>query len=279
MSKAAKHAEIARRYAWNGKDKARRQTLPDRLAAVARAELWRFFHDQTGGKLSRVALEQHITAKLGEGWQSCSKVEIAHRIGLTLSKRMQLDIRRFPATDVTRDQQKAAYAARRKWKDGNRRRESRRRKMEAISMSSDLSERKESLFLLLKASGKAMDVAEIADAVKDFAAWQCPDGSRMTRASLESRVREELDSLASDPAIRQERKPTKRGFRRTAKWAGTNATTQQRGGKTVRTQSTRMESALSRGVLKNGGVSAQDSSLTARTLLVGAGSGLPTTKH
>jgi hypothetical protein len=210
---AAKRAEIARRY----DRKWKQQPLPDRLAAVGRAEVRRFFQHETGGKLSSVALNRHIIDTLGEGWERCSKVELAHRMGLTLDKRMRLDLRRYPAIDVTPGQAKAAYRARRKWKDGNRKRELRSRKMEAIAMSADLSLRQESLFLLLRASGKQMNVAEIAKAVKDFPAWRCPDGSRMTLESLTRNIRKELDSLEADGSIKQERRPTKYGFKRVIK--------------------------------------------------------------
>jgi len=182
----------------------------------------------------------------------------------------------FPAIDVSQDQQKAAYKSRRKWKDGNRKRKLRRQKLEAIAMSADLSVRQESLFLLLKASGKKMGVAEIAAAVKDFVAWRCPDGSRMAHESLERIIRRELDSLESDPSIRQERKLTGHGFRRTAKWVGRNMSVRTRGQKPVRTQSGRMKAAHPRGVLKNRAASAQDSYLTARTPLAEASSGCPT---
>jgi hypothetical protein len=270
-STAAEHAEIAQRYAW----KARQQPLPDRLAAVRRAEIRRLYRHRLGNNVSRYRLDQHIVDKLGEDWESCGAVEIAHRARLTLQERMALDIRRLPAIDVTRSQAKTAYRVRRKWKDGNRKRETRTRKMEAVAMSMDLSVRREPIVLLLKASSKQMDVMEIAEAVKNFPAWRCPDGSRMAQESRQRIVRRELDSLESDSSIRQDRKMRKLGFRRTAKWVGNTPDKRTRGQKTVRTQSGRMKRALPRGVLKNRSVSAQDSYLTARTRLAEPPSGCP----
>ena len=129
--KTAKRREIAQRYA-----KRRPQLpLPDRLAAVARAEVWRLFRHRTGGKLSRTAMEQRIADRLGVDWESCGKVELAHRMGLTLQERMHLDIRRFNAVDVTLDQQKLAYRVRRR--ETHRQRElMRRMKMKRVRTQS-----------------------------------------------------------------------------------------------------------------------------------------------
>jgi hypothetical protein len=208
-SKSAKHAEIARRYAW----KARQQQQPKhvRLAAIDRAQIRRLFRHRLG---NHAVLDQRIMDALGEDWQSCCSIEIAHRAGLKLQERMLLGITRFPATDVPPAQAKAMYAARRREADRERKREIRRRTMEAKAMSRDLSERQESLFYFTMASGRWMKVADIAKAVRDFAAWRRPDGSRLTEASLRTRIHEELNRLEAEGLIQQKKQPGGRGFNR-----------------------------------------------------------------
>jgi hypothetical protein len=218
----AKHAEIKRRYA----RKFQQQPLPDRLAAMGRAEIRRLIRYRLGSKPTRFEIDQHIIARLGDDWELCLGHELANRmlqLWLTLEERMRLDIRRFPATDVSRAQQKEAYRKRRLANHRERariRRASTMKTGEAAMKACDLSIRRETLLFLLKATGRWLDVPKLAEAVKEFAAWRCPDGSRLTPASLQTLIRRELDALEADGHIKQKRVVAKRGglTKRVAKW-------------------------------------------------------------
>jgi hypothetical protein len=204
-TKRAKHVEIERRYAWH----ARRQGA--KYPALRRAELVRVFRGRLGGEMRRAELDRHIMAATGDDWASCGARILGGRINLTLEERMQYDVRTIQASDVTRAQARAAYAALRKQRDKERKRRDRARKMEDRNMSRDLSVRQETLFDLLQRSGHAMDVRTLATAVRNFPTWKRPDGRRLKPASLRTLVHRELDMLARQGKIRESRKVNRHG--------------------------------------------------------------------
>jgi hypothetical protein len=231
---AAKRREIERRYA----RKFRQQPLPERLKAMGHAEIRRLARYRLGSAATRADVEQHIASRLGPDWQTCPGHELANRalaLRVTLEERMHLDLRRFPAWDVSRDQQRWAYRVQRREKDRRRsksRRKSRLKTGDAKMRSADLIERRESLFYIAKLTGKWLDVHALAKAVQDFDAWRCPDGSRMKPQSLERVIRTELDSLAADGLIKQKIRHRKSGVKRVIKAADAR----MRGWKRVRTK-------------------------------------------
>jgi hypothetical protein len=236
MSNRDPHAEIKRRYA----RRFQQQPLPQRLSAMARAEIRRLVRYRIRSKAT--STEQYIIRMLGTDWKSCSGHELANRVlalRLTLKERMLLDIRRFPATDVSRTEQTRAYASRRRAAHRERERARRRRTttmMEATMKTSDLSIRKETLYYLLKQTGRWTDVRSLVEAVKDFEAWQRQGGSRMTPKSLKGRVHETLNLLVAEGAIKQKNGIAKRGLKRLVKWSENKRTSVLAYGKRVRTK-------------------------------------------
>jgi hypothetical protein len=219
---AAKRREIARRYA----RKYPPRPLPDRFIAIARAEIGRLARHRLGGNARRADVECHIIAVLGPDWTTCAWHDLSNRVlrfQITLADRMLLGIRRFNATDVKRDQLREAYAARRRMRQRERKRELRSRYLkmgEAIMQASDLSDQTEGLAFILRMTGKWLDAATLAESVKDFDAWQRVDGTPMNRAVRENKVREYLRVLKAIGDIIEKTVPGKRGGlqKRVVKW-------------------------------------------------------------
>jgi hypothetical protein len=209
-TKAAKHAEIARRHAWHARHA--RDYFGDSKRI---AEMVRLFRHRLGGEMSRFDLNQHIIAMAGVDWVSCGASLIGQRVALTLVERMELDIRTMWPADKTRAQVRQAYAERRRERDRNYRRRIRAQQMEAAMettrMYHDLSERREALFALLRGSGEWMTTREVAATVRNWTAWRCPDGSRLKSRSLHELVRRELNNLEREGRTEQRRKITRHG--------------------------------------------------------------------
>jgi hypothetical protein len=212
-TKAAKHAEIARRHAWHTRREQRGEIYFGDSKRIA--EMVRLFRHRLGSEMSRIDLNQHIIAVAGVDWVSCGASLIGQRVALTLAERMALDIRTMWPADKTRAQVRQAYAARRRERDRNYRRRIRAQQMgttkEMTKMYHDLSERRETLFTLLRGSGEWMTTREVAATVRNWTAWKCPDGSRLKRTSLLALVRRELNDLERDGRTEQRRKTTRHG--------------------------------------------------------------------
>jgi hypothetical protein len=204
--KHAKHVEIARRYAWH----ARRQGA--KYPALRAAELVRVFRGRLGGEMSRAELDRHIIAAAGDDRASCGASTLGQRIHLTLEERMRYDVRTMQASDKTKREIREAYAKRKRERDRDYRRRDRVRKAENAKMNHDLSVRQEALWNLLHQDGKWMTVRQVAKAVRDYEAWQRPDRSRLTIASLRTLVHRELNNLARQGKIKESRKINRYGI-------------------------------------------------------------------
>jgi hypothetical protein len=210
-TKAAKHAEIARRHAWHARYARQRRGETYFGESKRIAEMVRLFRHRLGGEMSRADLNQHIIAVAGVDWVSCGASIIGQRIALTLVERMTLDIRTMWPADKTRTQLRQAYAERRRERDRNYRRRIRAQQKETVKMYHDLSERQETLFALLRGSGEWMTARQMATIVRDWTAWKCPNGSRLKSTSLHRLVRRELNHLERQGRTEQSRKITRLG--------------------------------------------------------------------
>jgi hypothetical protein len=213
--KAAKRAEIDRRYKAKQRAGWQRMSFVKQITAVKRGQLKRLLSSRRDNR--------SIEEVAGVDWHLQKPREISDRLNITLREKMELNLRNLPACDVTPEEEAAAMKARRNAMAAARKRDKRKamqiRKQEMEIMISDLSIREEIVHVLLKASRKWTTVKQMTRKVKNAAAFRCPDGSPMSAQSFKMIIHRAYDALSQDGLIEQKREQTKRGIPvRFARW-------------------------------------------------------------
>jgi hypothetical protein len=143
-----------------------RKPAPKRNLGIG--EVRKVYRERIRGHES-TPLDQYIEDHIGEDWKDLDCDDRAHRMGLTLEERLRHGLRLHHATDVSRAKERKVYADRAKTKNSNLQKRKRQRKREA-SMITGLSDRRESVFDMVRVLGRA-DIETLAKAASNNPDW------------------------------------------------------------------------------------------------------------
>lgn len=221
----AKQNEIAVRYrakrkrAWNAMPRV------EQIIALRRGQLRRLMAVRSGCNIMG-ELDDMIEGQAGVGWEILKPVEISHRLNISLREKMQLDLRNFPASDVSKEQQAAMLRAARKKRNAERMRRKRQPMEATMQMINDLSVRDEALHALLKGHRKWQTIRWMMRKLEGLPAFKRPDGKALRGISLKSRVHEACNRLVAAGLVEKKSKPMRRVIRALFRWKSDRTTVQ-----------------------------------------------------
>jgi hypothetical protein len=196
---AAKHAEIARRYAWQRKHK--KPHYRSLRINMRKAELRALFRHRRGTELSKSVLDDAIFNEVGDQMQ-WKRPDLGDLLVVTFDEWKTLHLRTIAVCNDNAEQAKLNEHRRMQKRDQKRKeRERQAARKQRIAANSDLSLREESLFDATDSRWRPL--AELAKEIGNGDSWRATGARRrpLTGSSLRQAIKRAADRLQKQGSI------------------------------------------------------------------------------